>query len=131
MKYVEIVRGLIKKDGKFLLLRKVKDELQENVGKWEVPGGKIKTGETPNLAIRREVVEETGIPCRIIKELGVLEDTKKETCSKAHIFLLEPNHTDVKLGTEHDHYLWVTALEVKKLPMVLFGDLLIEFFDSN
>ena len=29
------------------------------------PGGKIKSGETPNLAIRREIVKETGIPCRI------------------------------------------------------------------
>ena len=131
MKEIKMVRGLIRKDGKFLLLRKVNDEIQENVGKWEVPGGKIKPGETPNLAMRREVVEETGIPCRIIKELGVLEDTQQDIHSKAHIFLLEPNHTEVKLSNEHNHYMWVTSLEVKKLPMVLFGDLLIEFFESN
>ncbi|MCF7901722.1 NUDIX domain-containing protein [Candidatus Woesearchaeota archaeon] len=131
MKEINIVRGLIKKGDKFLLLRKVKDEFPENIGKWEVPGGKIKFGETPNLAMRREVVEETKIPCRIVKELGVLEDTRNDIHSKAHIFLLDPTHTNVKLSSEHDHFMWVSSLEVKKLPMVLFGDLLIEFFESN
>lgn len=130
MKKIEIVKGLVHHKGKFLMLRKLNDMLKENNGKWEVPGGKIKPGETPNMAMRREVVEETGIPCKIKKEIAVIKEEREGIDSTAHIFLLEPNNLDVKLSKEHDYHMWATNLEIKKLPLVLFADLLLEYFDK-
>lgn len=127
---METVRGLVYYQGKFLMLRKIKDVLEENNGKWEVPGGKIKPGETPNMAIRREVVEETGIPCKIKKELAVINVEQEGISSTAHIYLLEPNNLDVKLSKEHDYHMWATNLEIKKLPLVLFADILLDYFDK-
>ena len=40
-----------------------------------VPGGGIETGETPEDAAVREVLEETGLDVRILRELGVDEGT--------------------------------------------------------
>lgn len=36
---------------------------------WEIPGGRVDAGETPELAAIRETVEETGIECAGLKKL--------------------------------------------------------------
>ena len=36
-------------------------------GKWEVPGGRLESGETLDSHLRREVLEEVGIPVRAIE----------------------------------------------------------------
>jgi 8-oxo-dGTP diphosphatase len=38
---------------------------------WELPGGKIEDGETPEHAVVRELHEELGVRARAIEELGV------------------------------------------------------------
>ncbi len=42
-------------------------------GYWELPGGKIEGGETPEAAARREVTEETGITLTTTETLGSVE----------------------------------------------------------
>jgi ADP-ribose pyrophosphatase YjhB (NUDIX family) len=41
------------------------------VGLWLPPGGHIELGELPDDAAVREVLEETGVSCRLIGETGV------------------------------------------------------------
>ena len=36
---------------------------------WEIPGGKIESGETPEVAGVRECLEETGVKCRNLRRL--------------------------------------------------------------
>lgn len=48
----------IYKDGKVLLLRRRQPPF---AGRWTAPGGKVRAGETPDEAVRREVWEETGL----------------------------------------------------------------------
>lgn len=48
----------IYKDGKVLLLRRRQPPF---AGNWTAPGGKLRPGETPDEAVRREVWEETGL----------------------------------------------------------------------
>ncbi|TFG11983.1 NUDIX domain-containing protein [Candidatus Thorarchaeota archaeon] len=47
-----------------LLVRRVKEP---GLGLWSVPGGAIEVGETQLDAVRREVKEETGVYCEIIR----------------------------------------------------------------
>jgi len=44
----------------------------ELVGKWELPGGMMNYGETPEQALKREVQEELGIPVTILRLLTAL-----------------------------------------------------------
>jgi 8-oxo-dGTP diphosphatase len=40
---------------------------------WELPGGRIDSGETPRAAAIRELAEESGCAARAVRWLGVLE----------------------------------------------------------
>jgi len=51
------VKGVLIRDGKVLLLRNEREE-------WELPGGKIDPGETPEECVAREITEETGWAAR-------------------------------------------------------------------
>jgi colanic acid biosynthesis protein WcaH len=66
---VPTVDAIIVHKGKFLLLKRnnppVKDE-------WWLPGGRIRRNESFEDAVRREVLEETGLTCKTIRQVGVI-----------------------------------------------------------
>jgi 8-oxo-dGTP pyrophosphatase MutT (NUDIX family) len=47
------VKGVVVHDGRVLLLKNDRDE-------WELPGGRIEIGETPEDCVAREIAEESG-----------------------------------------------------------------------
>lgn len=57
---IEAVGCFVAVNGKILLLKKL-DSHPLYPGLWGLPGGKIKKGETPLVAMIREIGEETGI----------------------------------------------------------------------
>ena len=61
------VGALIFERGRILLAQRGKAPL---MGQWSLPGGLVETGESLENAVRREVLEETGLE---VRPLGVLE----------------------------------------------------------
>lgn len=59
-KEVSIAIGICERDGQILLIQR-KDPNPMWDQKWEFPGGKIESDETPELTAHREVFEETGL----------------------------------------------------------------------
>jgi 8-oxo-dGTP pyrophosphatase MutT (NUDIX family) len=47
------VKGVVIRSGRVLLLRNERSE-------WELPGGRLEVGETPEQCVAREIAEETG-----------------------------------------------------------------------
>ncbi|MEM4662808.1 MAG: 8-oxo-dGTP diphosphatase [Candidatus Diapherotrites archaeon] len=79
---------MIYKDGKILLQRKAEGRF--GAGKWNMPGGKVKAGETFVEAAKREVLEETGIKVRKLSKIGKLNfffESSKEPVWIVHVFL--------------------------------------------
>jgi ADP-ribose pyrophosphatase YjhB (NUDIX family) len=53
MTYPVSVKGVVAHDGRVLLLKNDRSE-------WELPGGRLELGETPEECVAREIEEETG-----------------------------------------------------------------------
>jgi 8-oxo-dGTP diphosphatase len=62
----------VRKNGKTLMLHRVKKQNDIHQGKWNGLGGKLEPGETPEECVRREVLEEAGLIVHKVTFKGVL-----------------------------------------------------------
>ncbi len=62
----------LERDGKYLMLHRVKKEHDENHDKWVGIGGKFEPGESPEDCALREVREETGLTVRSWAYRGIV-----------------------------------------------------------
>lgn len=77
-------RGIvIRQDGKIAIFYK------SNKKQYKLPGGGIENNETPEIAFKREVLEETGCNVEIIKKLGITKEYKSREnfLQTSHIFI--------------------------------------------
>jgi phosphoglycolate phosphatase len=90
--------------------------------KWGIPGGKIKPKEKSEDALRREIIEETGLKLTDIR-FELVQDCIEppEFYKKAHFLLL--NYTATAIGTavalndEAENYRWLSLDEAAKLDL--------------
>ena len=107
-------------------------------GKWGIPGGKIKWGETSEAALRREIKEETNLKVTDI-EFVVVQDCihSKEFYRDAHFVLL--NYTcraagqklNVILNEEGREFRWLKLAGAKKLKLNKPTKILIEAVEAK
>lgn len=62
----------IEKEGKYLMLHRVKKYHDINAGKWIGVGGHVENGETPEECLLREVKEETGLTLTAYRLRGLV-----------------------------------------------------------
>jgi ADP-ribose pyrophosphatase YjhB (NUDIX family) len=55
----EVAQGVIQEGGRVLL------SMRSNLRGWELPGGKLREGESPEDGARREILEETGLEVHV------------------------------------------------------------------
>ena len=110
MRKIQVVAGIVWKDGCFLAARRSPGKRGE--GFWEFPGGKIELDETREQALARELKEELGI------EVSDCEYWKSEEHSYAgYIIALHFYHVREFSNTPmmiegHDALAWVSPNDV-------------------
>jgi ADP-ribose pyrophosphatase YjhB (NUDIX family) len=65
------VSGILERDGKVMLGRR---GIEPRRGYWDLPGGFLDEGETPEDGLRREFLEETGLEVEVGEWIGAFVD---------------------------------------------------------
>jgi len=65
---IDVTAAILVKDGKILIAKRKSTDKIPN--KWEFPGGKIKSDETPEACLKREIKEEFGVDIAVGNYLG-------------------------------------------------------------
>ena len=107
----------IEKDGKYLMLHRVKKKNDLNHDKWVGIGGKFEENESPEQCNAREVLEETGLyidsaDYRCI--VTFISDTWENEIM--HVFTCQEFHGQIKECDEGE-LVWIKKEDVSSLPI--------------
>lgn len=102
---IKVVAALIIKDGRVLLAKRSMGD-KSVLGKWEFPGGKVKSNETEFEAIEREINEEFEI--KVKARRFITNNICKYPNKTVDLKLYECNYVEGEIKL-HDHfeYLWI------------------------
>lgn len=123
-KIVPTVRGVITRNGKFLIIQRSATD-SWNAGKWEFPGGKIDFGQDINEALKREIKEESGLDVVVKEPLFFWDENIESPRYKGKIlasmyFACEaPLNAKVILSEEHQGCKWIEFEELKRFDQEL------------
>ena len=107
------VKGVILHEGRVVLLKNERDE-------WELPGGGLERGESPEVCIAREIEEELGLRVRV----GPILDAwlYQEIVPGFDVFIVtygcypEP-FTTITCSAEHAEAAWFALRDLDGLPL--------------
>jgi 8-oxo-dGTP diphosphatase len=111
------VSAFIYKDGKILILKRSKKE-KFMPGFWDLPGGKVSFGESPEDAIVRETKEETNLDVEALKPYSLFsylsDNGIRQTIDIQYITEVIEDPGDIKLSDAHEDFQWVSRNELDK-----------------
>jgi 8-oxo-dGTP pyrophosphatase MutT (NUDIX family) len=87
---------------------------RESRGDWTFPKGKLDPGETFEQAALREVEEETGLRCRVLRFAGTTSYTHRKGRPKiVAYYLMEVDEGDFAPNDEVDELVWLPLESVR------------------
>ena len=118
MRFYLAVKGIIRRDGKILVLKRAKND-DHRPGVWETVGGGIDEQMSPQVALKNEIIEEAGLEVEIGEPFHVFTFIKDTGEFKVGItFLCDYVSGEVILSNEHSEYRWIDPKEFKKLDSI-------------
>ena len=108
MKNIRVVAAVIHQDHRILATQRGYGEFKDG---WEFPGGKIEEGETPEVALIRELKEELTITVKPEKHLTVVEYDYPNFHLSMHCFLSSIEQGEINL-LEHEAMKWLSHNEL-------------------
>lgn len=100
-----VAAAILSADGKQVLAAR-RTSPPEAAGRWELPGGKVEEGETPEAALVREIGEELGCLIEVLDWMqgeAPIGESHRLIAATARVVAGEPR------PREHDQVLWLAA----------------------
>ena len=112
------VKALLFDQDKLLLVKR-SDKARGEHHYWELPGGRMEFGESPEEALLRELAEETGLSAKILCPLQTWNFFREEETQIVGItFLCKAATSKVRLSDEHEAFAWVHLDEISQYNIV-------------
>ncbi len=114
------VGGIVIEAGKVLLVKRGHEPLR---GYWSVPGGGVNTGETLEIAMRRELREETGLAVEPLFIVSVFERVTPDAAGNTEYhyvlidFVCRATGGDASPADDAAELGWFSLDEARQLPM--------------
>lgn len=125
---VSVAAAIISNGSKVLIAKRPSNKFLG--GYWEFPGGKIESGETPEVCLRRELIEELEISVHINRFLTeqIYDYGDFIVCLK--VFLCTLDKGKIKLN-DHDEIKWVEKHDLLSFNLAPADIPLVDFYLSN
>lgn len=112
MKHLNIAVGIIRNpQQEIFITRRAADS--HMAGFWEFPGGKLELGESPEQALKRELLEETGIHVCRAQRLEVLDHHFTDRIVTLNFYLVEEWQGE-PYGREGQPMRWVKQADLRE-----------------
>ncbi|HEX7302308.1 (deoxy)nucleoside triphosphate pyrophosphohydrolase [Lentzea sp.] len=102
-----VVGAAIVRDGRLLAQQRSYPESQ--AGRWELPGGRVESGEKPEEALARECVEELGVAVTAGEQVGPDVPLRRDLVLRIFAATLDGGEPE---ALEHNAVRWLTAGEL-------------------
>lgn len=108
MKHIEVVAAIIRKDDKIFATQRGYGEWKDW---WEFPGGKMEQGETPEEALKREILEELSVEINVDEYFCTVDYDYPKFHLTMHCYLCTLLTKAMHLN-EHESARWLTKCEL-------------------
>ncbi len=124
---ITAVKAIIKKGDLILIVKRAPDD-RAFPRHWDFPGGTVEENETPEIGIKREVLEETKLNLTDFKPFFELIRYQFGSDVKFIIYSTKYLGGEIVLSKEHTEFRWVTLEELKELKKEPY---VVEMFKAN
>ena len=108
------VRGIIKNNDEILVVKR-HPKSRTDPEMWELPGGKVESGEFFTDALVREIKEETNLDVSVADFCEAIQNDYSHKRTVQIKMYLENIEGEVKISDEHTDWKWATLEEIKTL----------------
>ena len=117
MKQIFVVAAIIENKGKILCTQRGKDKHDYTSYKWEFPGGKIEQGESPQDALKRELIEELNMDINIQSHFCDIKYKYPDFTLNMSCYLCNVDNLQFELNV-HNDFLWLQKDKLQTLDWV-------------
>ncbi len=111
MEPIRVVAAVIQRDGRILACRRAPHK--SLAGLWEFPGGKVEPGESDEVALAREILEELGIEITVGEFISESVAPAGEAMIHLNAYWAQTNVAGEFSSTDHDRMEWFAPADLE------------------